>query len=300
MLFPSYLNISYQQLEKRIKKAYKLLEECKLCPRNCQANRLKNERGFCQIGQEIKISNFGPHFGEEKPLTGYKGSGTIFFTSCNLACVYCQNYEISQLRRGYLISEKDLAKIMLSLQKQGCHNINFVTPTPYVPQILKSLSLAIKGGLKIPLVYNCGGYESIKTLKILKGIFDIYMPDFKYSSNKVAQKYSSVDNYFSITKKAILEMYNQVGDLVIKNGLAQKGLLIRHLVLPNRLAGSERILKFIAQKISPNTFINIMDQYRPYYKAPSYPELARPITSQEFKEVLILAKRIGLKRIYCE
>jgi len=286
---------------------------------------LKGEKGFCQLGYLPMVSAYHPHFGEEAPLVGKYGSGTIFMTSCNLACVYCQNYKISQLRIGDEISFERLAKMMIELQNKGCHNINFVTPTPQVPQILKSLPIAIEMELKIPLVYNTSSYDSVEVLKILEGIFDIYLPDARYSDDKIALKYSNAPRYFGIMKEAIKEMHHQVGDLIINSkfklqnaklkfkiqnfeeiqkefpeGVALRGLIIRHLVLPNNLAGSEKIVKFLAKEISQNTFLNIMDQYYPYYRASQYPELARRITKEEFQEAISLAKRASLKRLYLE
>mgnify|MGYP003879531977 CR=1 FL=1 len=296
---PSYLNLKKGKLQKRVEKLFKILKNCEICPRKCHVNRLKGEKGYCQLGYLPMVSAFHPHFGEETPLVGRYGSGTIFMTSCNLSCVYCQNYEISQLRIGEEVSFERLAEMMIELQNLGCHNINFVTPTPQVPQIVKSLEIAIKMGLKIPLVYNTNAYDSVKTLKLLDGIFDIYMPDAKYSDDKIATKYSSAPNYFEIIKKTIKEMHRQVGDLVIsEEGIAVRGLIVRHLVLPNNLAGSEKIFEFISKEISKNTFINIMDQYWPAYKAHQYPELSRRISEEEFQEAIKLTKKFGLKRIY--
>jgi len=313
-MYPSYLNLSEDELTQRIEKLFKILKRCEICPKKCRVNRLKGERGFCQLGNLPKVSAHHPHFGEESLLVGIYGSGTIFFTSCNLACVYCQNYEISQLRIGEEISFERLAEIMISLQNRGCHNINFVTATPQVPQIVKALSIAIEKGLKLPLVYNTNTYDSVETLKLLNGIVDIYMPDAKYSDDEIALKYSSAlyspkfcgtklgrAGYFQIMKKAIKEMYHQVGDLVIdKEGIAVKGLLVRHLVLPNNLAGTEKVVKFLAKEISKNTFLNVMDQYYPTWKAFQHPELSRRISSKEYQEAINLAKKAGLKRLYGE
>jgi putative pyruvate formate lyase activating enzyme len=317
-MYPSYLNVSKKELNLRIEKLFKILEKCDICPRKCHVNRLKREKGYCQLGYLPMVSAYHPHFGEETPLVGKCGSGTIFMTSCNLSCVYCQNYEISQLRIGEEVSFERLAEMMIELQNLGCHNINFVTPTPQVPAILKSLEIAIEKGLKIPLVYNTNSYDSLEVLKLLDGIVDIYLPDAKYSDDKVALKYSKAPNYFEIMKKAIKEMHRQVGDLIISNlksqnpklkpksqnfenipeGVAIRGLIVRHLVLPNGLAGSEKIFEFIAKEISKNTFLNIMSQYWPAYKAHQYPELSRRITKEEFQEAINLAKKFGLKRIY--
>jgi putative pyruvate formate lyase activating enzyme len=298
-MYPSYLNLGKKELEKRIEKLFEILENCEICPRKCHVNRLKGEKGYCQLGYLPMVSAYHPHFGEETPLVGKYGSGTIFMTSCNLSCVYCQNYEISQLRIGEEVSFERLAEMMIELQNLGCHNINFVTPTPQVPAILKSLEIAIDKGLKVPLVYNTSSYDSLEVLKLLDGIFDVYLPDARYSDDKIAKKYSNAPNYFEIMKKAIKEMHRQVGDLVVnEEGIAVRGLIVRHLILPNGLAGSEKIFEFIAKEISKNTFINIMDQYWPAYKAHQYPELSRRITKEEFQEAINLAKKFGLKRLY--
>jgi len=298
-MYPTYLNLPKKELNLRIEKLFKILENCEICPRKCHVNRLKNEKRICQLGTLPMISAFHPHFGEETPLVGRFGSGTIFFTSCNLSCVYCQNYEISQLRIGEEIPLEELVEMMINLQDKGCHNINLVTPTSQVPQIIKALSFAIEKGLKIPLVYNTSSYDSIEVLKLLDGIVDIYMPDARYSDNKIALKYSRASNYFEIMKKAIKEMHSQVGDLIInEKGIAIKGILVRHLILPNNLAGTKKIVDFLAQEISQNTFLNIMDQYYPCFKAFQYPELARRINSEEFEKATNIAKKAGLKRLY--
>ncbi len=291
-----YLNLSKKELKKRIEKAISLLNPCQVCPRKCGINRIKGEHGFCRLGRKAKVSSYHPHFGEEPCLVGTHGSGTIFFTSCNLACVFCQNYDISQLDYGQEVSAEELAQIMISLQKIGCHNINFVTPTSQVPQILEALEIAIGKGLKIPLVYNSNAYDSVETLKLLDGLVDIYMPDAKYSDDQIAVKYSSAPNYFEIMKKALKEMHRQVGDLEIKDGIAIRGLLVRHLVLPKDLAGTEKIMKFLAEEISKDAFVNMMDQYRPCYKAFQYKELSQGITHQEYREAVDLAKKYGLHR----
>lgn len=296
---PSYLNLRKKEIKERIEKLFKILKSCELCPRACKVNRLREEKGWCQLGSYPYVSAYHPHFGEEPPLVGKFGSGTIFLTSCNLNCVYCQNYRISQLREGEEISFGRLAEMMLELQNRGCHNINFVTPTPQVPQILQATLIAIENGLKIPLVYNTNSYDAVTTLALLKDIFDIYLPDAKYAEDEIAWKYSRARNYFSIMKKAIKEMYRQVGNLVINNqGIAERGLMIRHLVLPNNLAGSLKIFEFLVKEISPEVFLNIMDQYYPSYRAYEFPELARRITLEEFQKVLQLAQKLGLRRIY--
>jgi len=300
-MYPSYLNLSKKELNQRIEKLFKILESCEICPRKCHVNRLKDEKGYCQLGSLPVVSAFHPHFGEESPLVGIHGSGTIFFTSCNLSCVYCQNYEISQLRIGQEVSFEKLAQMMINLQNRGCHNINLVSPTSHVPAIVKALSIAREQGLKLSLVYNTNAYDSVEILKLLDGIVDIYMPDTKYSDSALALKYSNVPNYFEIMKKAIKEMKGQVGDLIIdEKGIAKRGLLVRHLFLPNNIAGSKKIFEFLAKEISPDVFLNVMDQYTPHWKAGEYPELSRRITQEEFQEVISLAKKAGLKRLYRE
>ncbi len=292
-----YLKLSKNELNKRTDKLYQKLEKCDICPKKCRVNRLKGEKGYCRIGSLPIVSSFHSHFGEESVLVGKRGSGTIFFAGCNLSCVYCQNYEISQLKAGQEVSFEDLAEMMIELQRQGCHNINLVTPTPQVPQIIKALEIAIERGLRLPLVYNTNSYDSTEVLKLLDGIVDIYMPDVKYSDEKLALKYSLVPDYFEITKRNLKEMHFQVGDLKCdKNGIAFAGLLVRHLVLPNNLAGSEKIFEFIAKEISKNTFLNIMDQYYPAYQAFDFPELARKITDEEYQKVLSLTEKYGLNK----
>lgn len=244
------------------------------------------------------VSSFHVHFGEERPLVGYYGSGTIFLAYCNLKCLFCQNYDISHLGEGQEISREELGNMMISLMRQGCHNINFVTPTHQAAQIVSSLPFAIEKGLEIPLVYNCGGYESVETIKLLDGIFDIYMPDFKYGNNESAKKLSAASDYVEVAKEAVKEMHRQVGDLKIdKRGIAQRGLLIRHLVLPNGLAGTREVMKFIATEISKNTYVNIMDQYRPCYQAFDHPPMNRRITGEEFEEAVRIASEEGLRRL---
>lgn len=295
---PSYLKLSKSELKTRADKAWRLLYLCHVCPRSCAVDRAHDEKqGFCKTGSKPKVYSTHPHFGEESCLVGKGGSGTIFFSSCNLACVYCQNWEISQSRLGQEIEIKDLADMMIALQNRGCHNINFVSPTIWVPQILKALIIARENGLKLPLVYNTGGYDAVKTLQLLDGIFDIYMPDIKYAESKLALKYSQVPNYWNTVKKAIREMHDQVGDLKInKQGLATRGLLIRHLVLPNNLAGSKKVMRFIAS-LSKSSYVNIMDQYRPANKSERYPKINRRITPEEFNQAIKVAKKLGLHRL---
>ncbi|MFH1853696.1 MAG: radical SAM protein [Candidatus Omnitrophota bacterium] len=283
-------------MQEKIKEAYRLMESCSLCPRRCGVNRLKGKTGVCKAGLLPMVSSFHAHFGEEPPISGYSGSGTIFFTHCSLRCAFCQNHPISQLGEGREVSIEDLAGMMLKLQTQGCHNINFVTPTHYMPQILKAVFIAREKGLRLPLVYNCGGYESLEALEILDGVIDIYMPDMKYSDNAAAKKYSSAPDYFEVSKMAVKEMCNQVGGLKLENGIAKKGLLIRHLVLPDNLAGSEAIFDFIVTDLSPDTYVNIMAQYYPCHLAFKFPEISRRITRKEYMDILKLAEKKGLSR----
>jgi putative pyruvate formate lyase activating enzyme len=245
---------------------------------------------------ELAISSYGPHFGEEPEITGRNGSGTIFLTNCNLLCVYCQNYEISHLCYGKHVPVDEAAEIMLNLQAMGCHNINLVTPTHYTPQLVKAISVAAEGGLKIPVFWNCSGYENVETVKLLEGIVDIYKPDMKYGESEPAEKYSDAPDYFERCKEAVKEMHRQVGDLKVNSrGVAYRGLLVRHLVLPNNLAGSEKILEFVAG-LSKECYVNIMAQYRPYGRAYEYEELSRRPTSAEYLRVIDYAKKLGLHR----
>lgn len=296
---PAYIK-SYEQglLQKKAEKAIHILEECHLCPRNCGVNRLKGEKGFCQAGFLPEVSSHSPHFGEERPLVGYHGSGTIFLTHCSLRCLFCQNFSISHLGDGQEVSFEILGRMMVELQKLRCHNINFVTPTHYVPQILKALPFAVEKGLSVPLVYNSGGYDSVQTLKLLAGVFDIYMPDFKYSQSEVSQEYSQAPDYPQIAKLAFKEMHRQVGDLLLdERGIALRGLLVRHLVLPQGLAGTKEVMRFLSSEISKKTYVNIMDQYYPCGKIPLNSPLARRISEEEYKEALEAAKEEGITRL---
>ena len=288
------------EIDNRIRCACEILTECTVCPRECRVNRIANELGFCKTGFRAMVSNCGPHSGEEPPLVGHHGSGTIFVTHCNLACEFCQNYEISQCGSGEEISCEALAEMMIRLQQKGCHNINIVTPTHIVPPLIKSVSIAAERGLSIPLVYNCGGYESVSTLRLLDGIVDIYMPDAKYGNDAVALALSHAPRYVETMKAALSEMHRQVGDLVIDNGIAVRGLLIRHLVLPENLAGSDVVLPWIAAEISSDSYVNIMAQYRPAWHTtcdiPRFPALRRPITAQEYQAAIQIALDCGLYR----
>jgi len=281
-----------------VQRLWGMMNPCVLCPRRCKVSRSKGEIGFCGIGDVPVVSSVGPHFGEESVLVGTGGSGTIFFAGCNLGCVFCQNYDISHYRRGRGVTVEQLAGFMLELQNYyGCSNINLVTPTHMVAPIAAAIELARGKGLKLPIVYNCGGYDSVETLKLLEGFVDIYMPDMKYSDPKVSKELSNAADYPEINQAAVKEMHRQVGDLQIENGLAVRGLLIRHLVLPNRLAGSFRIIDFLVKEISPKTVINVMDQYRPCFKASSHPLINRRPTEEEIEEMLQYAIDKGLKVI---
>jgi putative pyruvate formate lyase activating enzyme len=286
------------ELARRVEAAEKVLRHCRLCPRACGVDRTGGEKGFCRILDKPVVSSWGPHFGEERPLVGRSGSGTIFFAGCNLGCIFCQNWQISHAAEGAEVSTGRLADVMIELQEGGCHNINFVTPTHQMPMILRALLAARKAGLRLPLVYNCGGYESLDTLKLLDGIVDIYMPDFKYSDPGPAKKYSKAADYPQVARAALKEMHRQVGDLVIDpGGVALRGLLLRHLVLPGGLAGTGEVVRFVAEEVSKDTYINIMDQYHPCYKAFDHPPLDRGLTAGEYEEAVRMALDAGLKRI---
>ncbi len=286
------------ELGGRVERARDILKNCQLCPRHCRADRLSGERGMCRIASEVVVSSYGPHFGEEAPLVGISGSGTIFFSYCNLRCMFCQNYSISQLGQGRVATKGEIAKMMLALEERGYHNINLVTPTHVVPQILEALEIAVGLGLSIPLVYNCGGYESVETLELLDGIVDIYMPDMKYSNERNARRFSGVKDYPEANRAAVKEMHRQVGDLQIdERGVARRGLLIRHLVLPNGVAGTEGVVRFIAEEISRNTYLNVMAQYYPAHRAFKLPALSRPLRNEEFLEAVNIARGHGLERL---
>lgn len=297
--YPAYRRLlSTPRFDEIERYAQDRLRSCDLCPRKCGVNRQEGELGFCRGPRLAKVSSYGPHFGEERPLVGRHGSGTIFFSGCNLRCCFCQNYEISHFDRGSEVTSEDLAGMMLALQSAGCHNINLVTPTHFVPQIISSVKIAGSRGLAIPIVYNCGGYEDIETLKLLDGIVDIYMPDLKFMNKTSSQRYLHSPDYPEVAMAAIKEMHRQVGELMIRDGLAMRGLLVRHLVMPGHLEDSRRVFRFIATQISPSTFINVMQQYRPCYEGDRFPEIARSPTSEEFQKSLDYAQAEGLNRIY--
>jgi putative pyruvate formate lyase activating enzyme len=286
MVYPSYLNLTEGQWKERIERALSLLESCEVCPHKCGVNRLKGELGFCKTGKNAIVDSYFPHRGEEKPIRGYRGSGTVFFSYCNMRCVYCQNYQISQLGEGREVSPEELAEIFLELQAMGCHNLNLVTPSHVVPQILSALYLAVKKGFRLPIVYNTSSFDSLESLRLLEGIVDIYLADLKYADREIARRYSKVKNYPEVAMDAIREMHRQVGDLILdERGIAVKGLLIRHLVLPNGLAGTEKVAEFLGS-LSKNMAVNVMDQYYPSYMAWKYPELSRRITQREYHQAL--------------
>jgi putative pyruvate formate lyase activating enzyme len=296
---PAYLELLYNgQLKERVAQAYQNLTACNVCGHECGINRRGGELGICRTGERARVSSYGPHLGEEDPLRGWRGSGTIFFARCNLRCQFCQNHDISQTDSGNKIEPEDLAGIMLGLQRYGCHNINLVSPSHVVPQFLAALLIAAQAGLTLPIVYNTGGYDSLSSLELLDGVIDIYMPDMKFASPQIARHYSKIPNYPRINQAAVKEMHHQVGDLQIDtNGLATRGLLIRHLVLPYNLAGTDKIVRFLAEEISPNTYLNLMDQYRPAHKASQYPKLKRRITREEYRTAVRQAIEAGLQRL---
>jgi len=297
---PAYLKLHRSgELKKRAEVLWNIMKSCKLCPRVCGVDKLAGNKGFCQASSQLMIASYHPHFGEEKPLVGKAGSGAIFFTNCGLRCVFCINWEISQGGQGHPRSIEDMSEMMLHLQKIGCPNINFVTPTHYSPHIVLAVDIAAGKGLRLPLVYNTCGWERVEILKKLDGIVDIYLPDFKYSDGKMAAKYSSAaEAYPEITKAALLEMHRQVG--VAKpadDGLMYRGLMIRHLVMPNRVSGAKEVIEWIAQNLPKDTYLNIMSQYRPMYKAFEYPEISRRITREEYNEAVKWAKEAGLTNL---
>lgn len=296
---PGYISLYESgKLDNRIQVLNEKLKSCIVCPHNCKVDRLNNERGFCRAGANIVIDGYGPHLGEEEALVGMGGSGTIFFSYCTLQCVFCQNCEISHHGEGYEVSPSELSGIMLSLQKKGCHNINLVSPSHYVPQIVEAISLAAKNGLSLPIVYNTGGYDEIDTLKLLEGIIDIYMPDIKFGDNVKAKKYTKSAKYFDIAKGAVKEMHRQVGNLAIdERGIAYKGLLIRHLVMPENLSDTDKVLEFIAEEISKDSVVNIMSQYYPAHKSYTFAELSRRISRNEYNEAVKYAEKLGLKNM---
>jgi putative pyruvate formate lyase activating enzyme len=295
-MYPSYID-SYRsgQLERTVDSAFKMLESCSICPRKCGVNRLKDEKGFCRTGLKPAVYSFMAHHGEEPPISGKRGSGTIFFSNCNMNCAYCQNYEFSQQGRGREVDFEELSSMMLRLEETGCHNINLVTPTHIMPQILKSLQSAISGGLKIPIVYNTGGYELPQVIKILGGIVDIYLADMRYAQEEPAVKYSSAPDYPKYNRESLKEMRRQAGVVETdSNGIIKKGLVIRHLVLPNDVCGTEETMKFIKEELSQDTYISLMSQYLPYYNASAFKDICRRITKQEYQKAKGILQKYGL------
>lgn len=305
---PVYLSLSKEQWEEKLQRSRKLASPCVLCGRRCNVLRFtlsenaetaaRPAMGICKTQDKAVVASAGPHFGEEPPLVGQRGSGTIFFAGCNLKCIFCQNYDIAHFHQGQEVSDEDLGQLMIELQELGCHNINLVSPTHVVPNILAAVRLAAGQGLNIPLVYNTGGYDSLETIKLLEGVVDIYMPDMKYGEPGPAEDFSKATNYPETNFAAVKEMHRQVGDLVIgENHVAVRGLLVRHLVLPGGLAGTKKVMEFLSHSISRNTYVNIMSQYRPCYKAVSHPILGRRISDAEYFQALRIAAEAGLTRI---
>jgi putative pyruvate formate lyase activating enzyme len=286
-------------LVERVRQLWSIYRSCRLCPRQCGVNRLKGETGVCRSTSRAKVSSAHAHFGEERPLVGRRGSGTIFFSNCNLLCQFCQNWEINHRGDGSYVSDDQIGRLMLDLQGLGCHNINVVTPTHIVPNIMQGLRAAVAKGLRVPMVYNCGGYESLEVIKLLDGIVDIYLPDFKYADAKMAEKYSSgAAGYPEAAAAAIEEMHRQVGDLVVdERGVALRGLIIRHLVLPHNIAGTDKFAAWVAARLTRSTYVNIMAQYRPEHNARRYPELSRRNTPAEYRQALDWAREAGLTRL---
>jgi len=293
---PEFLKISDKQFENKISEGYRALLNCTLCPRECKVNRIKGEIGFCKSDWRLKIASYNLHFGEEPPISGTKGSGTIFFSNCSLHCKYCQNYSISQIGVGEYYTVRELAQMMLKLQKRGAHNINLVTPNHFIPQIIKAIYIAKGKELHIPIVYNTSGYDSVKTLKLISGIVDIYLVDMRYSDSRFSEKYSGAKDYVKVNTQALIEMHNQVGDLVLEDDIARRGIIVRHLVLPENVSGTEGVLKFINEKISRKTYISLMDQYFPCYKVLDDPILSRRITPEEYEKAKQLMEKYDFHR----
>ncbi len=297
---PGYVRMEAEgRLAERIGRAEKLLSPCKLCPQLCGAERRNGQPGFCRAPDRPVVHSHTPHYGEELPLVGRGGSGTIFFSHCNLRCVFCQNWPIAHQGRGRVESEEDLAGRMLSLQRRGCHNINLVTPTHMMPMILKAVRIACQEGLRLPLVYNTGGYERKEVIELLDGIVDIYLPDIKFMDGEEARKYTGgLEDYPENARAAVLEMHRQVGVVQTdENGIAYRGLMIRHLVMPNRVSGTAELIAWVAENLPKDTYLNIMSQYRVEHKAYDYPEISRAITPGEFLEAMQWAEEAGLTNL---
>ena len=278
-----------------------MLDNCTLCPHNCKVNRLEGKKGRCKCDNTLKIALASLHMFEEPCISGTNGSGTVFFTNCNLNCIYCQNYEISQVGKGKEITIQTLADIFIKQQEKGAHNINLVTPTMYVYQIIEAIKIARKNGLKIPIIYNSNGYENVETIKMLNGYIDVYLPDLKYYTNESSKKYSNVDNYFEVATNAIKEMYSQVGNAVFDdNGIIQKGVIIRHLVLPNHIQNTKNILKWINENMPKNIYVSVMAQYFPTYKAKNDSLINRKLNKKEYKEVFNYLYSLDLQNGYIQ
>ena len=296
---PSYIALYRTgELQRRIAALQQLLHSCTLCPRDCRVNRLNDELGRCNAGSQLMVAAAFPHFGEEPPLSGEGGSGAVFVSRCNLLCQFCQSWEVNHRGEGVPVSARELAGVMLDLQARGCHNVNFVTPTHYVPQLIAALPYAIEQGFRRPLVYNCGGYESLEAIQLLAGIIDIYLPDIKFFDPHASERYmDGATDYPEVVRAVVKEMHRQVGDLVVDGrGIAQHGLIVRHLVMPGMTQDSDLILRFIAEELSPQTYVNVMDQYRPCFQAGRSPEIARRTTPAEHRAVVEMARRLGLHR----
>lgn len=296
---PAYVKLLESgELQKRVALAYEMLSNCEMCGHYCRVDRRSEKLGVCRTGERARLASFGPHLGEEDPLRGWRGSGTIFFAYCNLRCQYCQNYDISQSPAGHEVEPETIASVMLELQAIGCHNINFVSPTHVIPPILAATLIAAQAGFRLPIVYNTGGYDSLEALALLDGVVDIYMPDMKYANARTGQIYSKARNYPQVNQQAVREMHRQVGDLVLdERGIAQRGLLVRHLVLPGNAAGTEKVASFLAEQVSKDTYINVMDQYRPAYRARQYDRLSRPVKWEEYQKALEVVREAGLYRL---
>ncbi|HSF34181.1 MAG TPA: radical SAM protein [Candidatus Tectomicrobia bacterium] len=296
---PSYMALYRTgELRRRVTALERLLASCTLCPRDCRVNRAGGELGLCKAGHQLMLAAAFPHFGEEPPLSGQQGSGAIFISWCNLLCQFCQSWEVNHRGEGVPVSAQELAEIMVDLQSQGCHNINFVTPTHYAPQLIAALPWAIEQGFRLPLVYNCGGYESLEVIQLLDGIVDIYLPDIKFLDPLASERYlDGAADYPEVVRAVLKEMYRQVGNLELDaHGIARRGLLVRHLVMPGMTQDSHAVLRFIADELSPQTYVNLMDQYRPCFQAGRSPEIARRTTAAEHRAVVEMAHRLGLHR----
>ncbi|NMB44854.1 MAG: radical SAM protein [Firmicutes bacterium] len=295
---PGYLDLhSAGELERRAEEAVRRLSDCTICAQVCKVNRLDGELGVCRTGRLALVSSYGQHYGEEAVLVGMGGSGTIFFANCNLACVFCQNYDISAYGAGRETSSRRLADMMSSLQAQGCHNINLVSPSHVVPQILEALVLAADDGLELPIVYNTGGYDALPTLKLLEGVVDIYMPDFKFADNGAGERLTGARGYATVARAAIKEMHRQVGDLITdESGIALRGMILRHLVMPGHLDDTRKIMEFVSHEISPDTYVNVMGQYHPTHLAATCPKINRRLKRSEHHEAIAIAHKAGLHR----